>query len=135
MNEVTIWDNRPREMWVWDNDSAVKKRKKVVYLCDFVGLTYPVVALSEGLTEGSICLSVFKHCAEIEESKTRRMTNQEFAWWLREKPTREYKRNYGSLVSFEYSYIEEKADGPVSVDILIREDGGEWHEPLVEVEE
>lgn len=76
MKEVTKWDNNPREMWVWDNDSALKKRVRVVYMCDFVKLAYPVVALSEGLTEGSMCLNVFKHCAEIEKPKTRRMAEK-----------------------------------------------------------
>lgn len=75
------------------------------------------------------------HCAEIEEPKKRRMTNQELSWWIREKPTREYKHNYCTTVSFEYFYTEEKADTTVDSNILIRENGGEWHEPLVEVEE
>lgn len=70
MKEVTKWNNNPREMWVWDNDSALKERRKVVYLCDTDELTYPVVALTEGLAEDSICLGVFKHCAEIEKPKT-----------------------------------------------------------------
>ena len=133
MNEVTEWNNSPREMWVWDNDIALKKRKKVVYLCDVCKLTYPVVALSEGLTEDSICLSVFKHCAEIEETKKRRMTNQELAWWLREKPTREYAIH--NFVFPFFIYEKEFADKEVADNILIRENGGEWHEPIVEVEE
>lgn len=136
MKEVTEWDNNPRMMWVWDNDSALKNRKKVVYICDFVELAYPVVALSEGLTEGSICLNVFKHCAEIEEPKKRRMTNQEFSWWLRDGKHREYKYVSGfSGVFFEFAYDENEEDILVEEDILIRENGGEWHEPLVEVEE
>ena len=80
MKEVTKWDNNPRGMWVWDNDTSNKKRVKVVYICDVEKLLYPVVAISEGLTEGSRCLTVYKHCAEIEERKTtRRMTNQELS--------------------------------------------------------
>ena len=79
------------------------------------------------------------HCAEIE--KTRRMTNKELSRWLREKPTREYKyRNNGTNDGFVYyvysylSYLEEtEADEEVNASILIREDDGEWREPLVEV--
>lgn len=135
MKEVTKWDDRPREMWVWDNDLVLKKRKKVVYLCDVDEVKYPVVALSEGLTEGSICLSVFKHCAEFEEPKKRRMSNQEFAWWLKEKPTREYTYIDDTWIYSYFSYTDENAVCPVREDVLIRENGGEWQEPLVEVEE
>ena len=82
----------------------------------------------------------YKQYAEIE--KTRRMTNKELSRWLREKPTREYKyRNNGTNDGFGYyvysylSYLAEtRADEEVSASILIREDDGEWREPLVEVE-
>ena len=71
----------------------------------------------------------------MKEPKKRRMTNQEFAWWLREKSNREYKRVYSISIHFEHIYSEQYADEPVSRDFLIRENGGEWHEPLVGVEE
>ena len=65
------------------------------------------------------------------------MTNQEISWWLRRNPTREfkYKAIYGNGVYHDYNYLEENADVPVGEDFLIRENGGEWHEPLVEVSE
>lgn len=139
MKEVTYkdWQKNPtpRMMWVWDNDPALKKRKKVVYLCDVGKVRYPVVALSESLIEDLMCVNVFKHCAEIKKQK--RMTNKELSRWLREKPTREYKdtNNFSSIVYGNYSYMETESSDKVPDNILIREDDGEWREPLVEVEE
>ena len=70
------------------------------------------------------------HCAEIE--KKRRMTNKELSRWLREKATREWKyKNVYYVYSF-YSYTERNADEEVCDRVLIREDDGEWREPLVE---
>ena len=77
----------------------------------------------------------YKHCAEIEEPKTRRMTNKELSRWLREKPTREYKYLTSDYICSEFDYREYKQDEEVSVDMRIREDDSEWREPLVEVEE
>ena len=78
--------------------------------------------------------SFYQHCAEIE--KQRRMTHKELSRWLREKPMREYKRSNCTdiVVNCFYSYIEEDADEEVDEFFLIREDDGEWREPLVEVE-
>ena len=78
----------------------------------------------------------YKHCAEIE--KQRRMTNKELSRWLREKPTRECKHCNGSNDNFVYcfhTYLERCANEEVDDCILIRENDGEWREPLVEVEE
>ena len=77
----------------------------------------------------------FKHCAEIEEPKTRRMTNKELSRWLREKPTREYKYLTSNFICCDYDYREENQDKEAHEDIRIREDDGEWKEPLVEVGE
>ena len=103
----------PRMMWVWDDNENNKVKRKVIYIID-KQITYQIIALikSELSTES------FMHCAEIEEPKTRRMTNKELSRWLREKPTRECKQ-----------------DEEVRADIRIREDYGEWKEPLMEVEE
>lgn len=72
---------------------------------------------------------------EIEKQK--RMTNKELSRWLREKPTREYKdtNNFSSIVYGNYSYMETESFDKVPDNILIREDDGEWREPLVEVKE
>ena len=63
------------------------------------------------------------------------MTNKELSRWLREKPTREYKHSNGSNYNFVqcfYIYLEKYADKEIYEDIVIREDYGEWREPLVE---
>ena len=132
MKEVTYedWQKNPtpRMMWVWDDNNNAKQKRKVIYFLDN-GLPYPIIALSddEADTEN------FKYCAEIE--KPRRMTNKELSRWLREKPTREWKYKDGYSVFSVRSYEEKYADEEVHDSIFIREDDGEWREPLVEVEE
>lgn len=131
MKEVTYedWQKNPthREMWVWDDYEADKEKLKVIY---FSKGTYPVVSI----TSDDKRVEQFMHCAEIE--KQRRMTNKELARWIREKPTREYK--YKESDDYIYSFYEYKecyADKEIDDRFLIREDDGEWQEPLVEVEE
>ena len=118
----------PRMMWVWDDNPANAVKRKVVY---FSGeeLEYPVIIV----TFGEAAELRFKHCAEIEEQ--RRMTNKELARWLRGKPTREWKITVASTVHTVYSYDEECADKECWSEIVVRENGGEWREPLMEVEE
>ena len=137
MKEVTYedWQKNPtpRMMWVWDDEVGDKVKRKVIYFNENKHAPYPIIVLSENRA-----MSVgYKHCAEIEEPKTRRMTNQELAWWLRKKPTREYKTtsNFYPIVYGEYTYLESESSDKVDINIFIREDGGEWREPLVEVEE
>lgn len=69
-----------------------------------------------------------------EEVKTRRMTNQELAWWLRDCPEehREWRFDTCSSVYTSIDYSEEKEHNPVADDILIRRNGEEWQEPLIE---
>ena len=131
MKEVTYedWQKNPtpRMMWVWDSNENNKVQRKVLYIID-KPITYQVIALikSELSTESIM------HCAEIEEPKTRRMTNKELAWWLSEKPHRELKiRDY---IYHDYDYKENEQDAEVTDFLLIREDNSEWREPLVEVE-
>ena len=134
MKEVTYEDwiknPTPRMMWVWDSCENNKQQRKVIY---FHGkdMSYPIIALSDD----EIDTENFKHCAEIK--KQRRMTNKELARWLREKPTREYKYNKiidCSVYSY-YTYAENYGDEEVRKDVVIRENDGEWREPLAEVEE
>lgn len=138
MKEVTYeeWQKnpKPRMMWVWNDDFEESEKRKVVYVIkdDFVNC--PVLAVSG--EETSFCL--WCHCAEIEEPKTRRMTNQELAWWLlegiREGKLRQWRRiNSDTIESVPCGYTSEYEDLFVE-NKLIRENGGEWHEPLVEVE-
>jgi len=69
--------------------------------------------------------------------KTRRMTNQELSWWLRDCPDEHREYMYKSKadepnVHIIYPYCVIEADEEVDADIYIRRNGGEWEEPLVE---
>ena len=134
MKEVTYeeWQKNPtvRMMWVWDDDEEKKVQRKVIYIID-KQITYRVIAL----IESELSTESFMHCAEIEEPKTRRMTNKELSRWLREKPTRECKYLTSDYICGAFEYRECKQDEEVHADIRIREDYGEWKEPLMEVEE
>ena len=132
MKEVTYeyWQKNPipRMMWVWYDDESEKKKRKVVYILSGVkGKKYNVLTVAGKET----CITYYKHCAEIE--KQRRMTNKELSRWLREKPTREFKFNDTRKGVFDrYTYYETNADDELGPSLLIREDDGEWREPLVE---
>ena len=130
MKEVTYedWQKNPtpRMMWVWNSNVENKVQAKVIYVINHD--TYPVITL----TDNDVDLLRYKHCAEIEEPKTRRMTHKELAYWLREKPTREWKYKNGVTVYGYYGYEEKCENEEVPNNILIRENGGEWREPLVE---
>ena len=135
MKEVTYedWQKNPtpRMMWVWDVNEKDKVQRKVVYVVKEGPRNYPVRATTNDDTD----YEAYRHCAEIEEPKTRRMTNKELSRWLREKPTREYKYLTSDYICNTFDYREYKQDEEVSEDMCIREDDGEWREPLVEVEE
>ena len=133
MKELTYEDwiknSTPRMMWVWDDNENNKVQRKVLYIID-KPITYQVIALikSELSTES------FMHCAEIEEPKTRRMTNKELSRWLRENSTREYKYITGSYIYASFDYREKNQNVEVHESMRIRENDGEWKEPLIEVE-
>ena len=137
MKEVTYedWQKNPtpRMMWVWDDNVEKEKvKRKVVYILSGVrGRKQNVITL---YTDES-CTYAYAHCAEIEKSNTRRMTHKELAHWLKEKPTREFKYSSSRFIYTFHSYDENCGDEEIHEDILIREDDGEWREPLVEVEE
>ena len=136
MKEVTYedWQKNPtpRMMWVWDYKDKDKVKRKVVYILSGVrGRKQNVITL---YTDES-CTYAYAHCAELEESKTRRMTNKELARWIRENPTREWRYMNGVTVYGYYGYEEKCENEEVLNNILIREDDGGWREPLVEVEE
>ena len=132
MKEVTYedWkkDPTPRMMWVWNSTVECKVKRMVLHFTER-NLSRPVVAL----TSDNITTANYKHCAEIE--KRRRMTNKELSRWLREKPTREYRYITSNFICCDYDYRVENQDKEAHEDIRIREDDGEWKEPLVEVEE
>ena len=120
----------PRMMWVWDVNKKDKVQRKVVYVIKGEPSDYPVIAVVSDETAETR----YRHCAEIEEPKTRRMTNKELSRWLREKPTREYKRlkSDEAIVLCYHNYTERTANEEVDGLILIREDDSDWREPLVE---
>ena len=133
MKEVTYedWQKNPtpRMMWVWDWDDAEdKKQLKVIYISEEDTVSSVIT-----LTDNEKDILRYRHCAEIE--KQRRMTNKELSRWLREKPTRECKWTFDSNICSVHIYNETCANEEVDDCILIREDDGEWREPLVEVEE
>ena len=118
----------PRLMWVWDEDEELKVKRKVIYVLKDGVYTSPVlVVVDECMYE------TFRHCAEIE--KQRRMTNKELSRWLREKPTRERIWTFDGCICSIHNYNEKCESEDVRKGIRIREDDGEWREPLVEVEE
>lgn len=132
-HEEWIKNPTPRLMWVWDDDEKDKVQRKVVYVVKGGPSNLPVRATKNDDAD----YEAYRHCAEIE--KPRRMTSKELSRWLRENPTREYKcrtaEDKDSLVCWYHSYIECCADNEVGDSILIRENDGEWREPLVEVDE
>lgn len=135
MKEVTYeyWQKNPtpRMMWVWNSNVEDKVQAKVISVVKTDACVYPVLSIMKD----DVGYETFRHCAEIEEPKTRRMTNKELARWLREKPTRECKWTFDDHVCGVYGYEEKCENEEIRKDVVIREDDGEWREPLVEVEE
>ena len=132
MKEVTYedWQKNPthRMMWVWNSKVEDKEKAKVIHILSNGVCVYPILTV----TDIDDDYETYKHCAELEEPKTRRMTNKELSRWLREKPTREYKYLTSDYVCSTFEYREYKQDEEVSEDMRIREDDSEWREPLVE---
>lgn len=137
MKEVTYeeWQKNPipRMMWVWDGNERDKVTRKVIYFNENKHAHYPIIALSEN----GVIPSNYMHCAEI--GKQRRMTNQELAWWLQDgiKDGKHRECKYGkksdnSVVTCNFNYLDRAGYDEVCENTLIREDDGEWHEPLVE---
>ena len=135
MKEVTYedWQKNPtpRMMWVWNSKVEDKVKAKVIHILSNGVCVYPILTV----TDIDDDYETYKHCAEIEEPKTRRMTNKELSRWLREKPTREYRYLNSDYICSTFDYRGYVQDEAVHEDMRIREDDGEWREPLVEVEE
>ena len=131
MKELTYEDwlknPTPRNMWVWDSNENSKLQRKVIYFNE-LDIMYPIFALNVDMRSAE----PFKHCAEIE--KSRLMTHVELAHWLCEKPFREFKYGSGTncLIYKYHTYTEDEAPKEVCKDIRIREDYGEWKEPIIE---
>ena len=136
MKEVTYEDWQktptPRMMWVWNEDEMYKVKRKVVHVLR--NNLARVITIDDDDSD----YELYNHCAEI--GKQRRMTNKELSRWLRENSTREckWKNKDCSQSDYVYSnhvYLERCADEEVDSNTVIRENGSNWREPLVEVEE
>lgn len=130
MKEVTYeaWKKNPapRVMWCWNSNVEDKVPAKVISVVKTDACVYPVLSIMKD----DVGYATFRHCAEIE--KQRRMTNKELSRWLREKPTRECKWTFDGCVCSVHTYNEKCENEEVHKDVVIREDDGEWREPLVE---
>lgn len=64
MKEVTVWNNKPRMMWCWDEDESRKLKKYVVHILS-------EEELEEGKAKFPVCAygDYYQHCAEIEEKR------------------------------------------------------------------
>lgn len=116
----------PRMMWVWDVNEKDKVQRKVVYILRENYVPNKVITVDNDDSG----YEFYRHCAEIE--KQRRMTEKELSRWLREKHTREYKLKGSDFIYCEKNYREIEQSDEVDSRILIREDDGDWKEPLVE---
>ena len=134
MKELTYkdWQKNPipREMWCWNSSEDHKVKARVIHILSNGTFVYPILSV----TDDDSRYETFQHCAEIE--KSRRMTNKELSRWLRENPTREFKyKNCDDYIFGYHEYKECSADEELSNAFLVRENDGEWREPLVEIEE
>lgn len=132
MKEVTYKDwiknTMPRMMWCWNYYEKDKVKRKVIHILRDDSCMYPILSV----TDDDFNYETYQHCAEIKYQ--RRMTNKELSRWLREKPTREYRYSFATIISCTYSYSEFSEDEEVEDNILIREGNGEWREPLIDIE-
>ena len=130
MKEVTYEDwlknPTPRLMWVWNRDIEDRLQVKVICVIKPDMCIFPILSV----TDDNLTYETYQHCAEIK--KGRRMTNKELSRWLRKNPTREWRREDYSTIGVGYTYTGKNSDEEVSDTILIRENDGEWQEPLVE---
>ena len=130
MKELTYEDwlknPTPRLMWVWNRDIEDRLQVKVICVIKSDMCIFPVLSV----TDDNLTYETYQHCAEIK--KGRRMTNIELSRWLRESPTREYNYINDSYIFSYHEYKEGCENEEVSEKIRIREDYGEWQEPLVE---
>ena len=136
-----MWDSDKKELHKIDpkfkvGDKVVLKRNKSlvgsIMLVSFIG-TYCI--RFKDFNAGWYSEQELEPYEMIEkETKTRRMTNQELSWWLRDH-SEEHREWCSVLAEHAYSvydYHSIEADFEVSENIRIRKNGGEWMEPLIE---
>lgn len=113
---------------------------------------YPIVALIQNGSRFEETHGVDKKGVTFDESeclflkepiKKRLMTNQELSWWLRDAPEEHREFIYflegdndkeHRVVHSVFDYIPGRSNEPVD-SILIRSNGGEWREPLIDGED
>lgn len=125
MKEVIKWDNKPRWMWCWDNDERDVRKGYVVYILSEEEMnatctSYPVIMVG----------SSFKHCAEIIEEETTRLTCYELSQLLKCFGVEWCPKN--TYIHNDISYECKDANEEVHTDFQIRYKQGEWEEPTRE---
>lgn len=70
----------------------------------------------------------------MKKSKLVELTHRELAWWLRDKPEehRGLKMSVDDPIIDSLYYYDNETNETVNKDIIIRRNGGEWIEPLIE---
>lgn len=125
MKEVTKWDGKPREMWVWNHEES-KRKLLVLYIFPNTDRKNRVVAVVKDV------VMEFMHCAEIEECSKRCMTFKELFLWLSARPLRQVLYPLTDIVSNQVSYNLKDEDEQIPSNWMIRENmSDEWHEPLI----
>ena len=126
----SYYNIKERENWYWSNCSfipATKKQSDILFK-----------KMEESGYQWNHKKKKLKKL-KVEAPKTRRMTNQELAWWLRDHPEehREYKYSYDNeqlgTCYCTLSYENDKAGIECDSRILIRRKGREWKEPLIKI--
>ncbi len=129
---------------------VITRNGRPVTICryDVKNKDYPILGLVE-LVDGKEVPQAFTESGKLYngdyqerpfdlfikvETKRHRMTYQEFTWWLRECPEehREYCHKEGTTAHFDFYYSFDEANEEVAKGILIRKNGGEWMEPVIE---
>lgn len=118
MKEVTEWDNKPRWMWVWDDDEKGKEKRYVTCI-----LTEE--EMKEAEAEYPVCAYNlnYKHCAEIEEETTR-LTNYELSQLL--KCFGVECSTIGKVTVQNFFIYEQSKDNNNALNTFIRYKQGEW---------
>lgn len=127
MKEVTKWDGKTREMWVWDYEEF-KKKLLVLYIFPNTDRKSRVVVVS-----GDVVME-YMHCAEIEECSESCMTFKELFLWLTANPLRQILYPLTGSVSNNVSYLLRDEDEQVPNSWMIRENpSSEWKKPLAKL--
>lgn len=88
----------------------------------------------DGLNEFHNCVNNKDNLFFSIKKKIRRMTNRELSWWLQEhkEEHREFCYKTSDGIFSTYSYWKDREFHECPDSILIRYNGGEWKEPLIE---